>query len=35
MCKTCRKKSVEEEQLRGAKELAIEMAETEGDYDAE
>jgi hypothetical protein len=35
MCKACRRKSVEEEQLRGARELAIEMAESEGEYDEE
>jgi len=33
MCKECRRRSVEAEQLRGARELAIEMAESEGDYD--
>lgn len=28
MCKTCRRKSVEAEQLRGVKELLIELEET-------
>jgi hypothetical protein len=32
MCGTCRRKSVEGEQRRGARELAIDTAESEEDY---
>jgi len=35
MCRTCRRKSVEDEQLRGAREFALEMADSEGEYDEE
>lgn len=31
MCKACRRKSVDAEQLRGVRELRIELEESEGD----
>jgi hypothetical protein len=35
MCKECRRKKVEEEQLCGAREITIEITESEGEYDCE
>ena len=35
MCNTCRKKSVESEQLRGVSEHRIELAESEYDYEGD